>query len=256
MVRAGGRSTSYWECVDKALFDRDVEDQASLSNAPRKHRVVGTSSPRRDLPDKIVGRPRFIQDMVLPRMLHGRVIRPPHGFAGLGSLDDAKARSIPGVFAIVREGGFLGVLAEREDSAIAAQRALRNATSWKEVAMLPRDIHAWLKENAIDHRVISEKADGEARSREARTLTASYSKPYISHASIGPSCALAQFEGDRLTVWSHSQGIFNLRRDLSLALGMPEEAIVVRHSEGAGHQWLALVIHIGRLKNEHLRSPL
>ena len=233
-VRAGGRSTSYWQCADTALFDRDVEDQALLSNAPRKHRVVGTSSPRRDLPDKIAGRPRFIQDMVLPRVLHGRVVRPPHGFAGLDSLDDAKARSIPGVVAIVRDGGFLGVLAEREDAAIAAQLALRDAASWKESAPLPRDIYGWLKANAIDHRVISEKVDGEARSREARTLAASYSKPYISHASIGPSCALAQFEGDKLTVWSHSQGIFNLRRDLSLALDMPEEAVVVRHVEGAG----------------------
>jgi len=233
-VRAGGRSTSYWQCADTALFDRDVEDQALLSNAPRKHRVVGTSSPRRDLPDKIAGRPRFIQDMVLPRMLHGRVVRPPHGFAGLDSLNDAKAKSVPGVVAIVCDGGFLGVLAEREEAAIAAQRALRSAASWKEIAPLPRDIHAWLRENAIDHRVISEKSDGKVRSREARTLTASYSKPYISHASIGPSCALAHFEGDRLTVWSHSQGIFNLRHDLAMALAMPEDAVVVRHAEGAG----------------------
>ena len=233
-VRAGGRSTSYWECFDKALFDCDVEEHVSLSRSPGEHRVVGSSSPRRDLPDKIAGRPRFIQDMVLPRMLHGRVVRPPHGFAGLESLDDAKAKSIPGVVAIVRDGGFVGVLAEREDTAIDAQRALRGAASWKEGSTLPRDIHAWLKENAIDHRVISEKSDGEAKSREARTLAASYSKPYISHASIGPSCALAQFEGDKLIIWSHSQGIFNLRHDLAMALGMPEEGVVVRHAEGAG----------------------
>src|SRR5262249_33982572 len=90
------------------------------------------------------------------------------------------------------------------------------------------------KEHAVDHRVISEKKDAEAKSRERRTLTASYSKPYLSHASIGPSCALAQLEGGRLTVWSHSQGIFNLRRDLAGALDMPEEAITVRHAEGAG----------------------
>jgi CO/xanthine dehydrogenase Mo-binding subunit len=232
-VCAGERSTSYWKCADTALFECDVGEHVS-SRSPVERRVVGTSSPRRDLPDKIAGRPRFIQDMVLPRMLHGRVVRPPHGFAGLGSLDDTKAKSIPGVVAIVRDGGFLGVLAEREDVAVAAQRALRSAASWKEVAPLPQDIHAWLKENAIDHRVISEKSDNEARSHEARTLTASYSKPYISHASIGPSCALAQFEGDKLAVWSHSQGIFNLRHDLAMALGMREEAVVVRHSEGAG----------------------
>ena len=233
IVHAGTRSTTYWECAAKAPFDRDVEEGASpLPQAD--YRVVGTSSARRDLPDKIAGRPCFIQDIVLPGMLHGRVIRPPHGFAGLVSFDDDRATSIPGVVRIVRDGDFLGVLAEREEAAITARDALCAAASWKEGAPLPKDIHAWLKEKAADHRVISEKADARAKSREARTLAASYSKPYLSHASIGPSCALAKFDGDKLAVWSHSQGIFNLRRDLSLALDMPEEAVVVRHAEGSG----------------------
>jgi CO/xanthine dehydrogenase Mo-binding subunit len=233
IARAAGQSTNFWDCTDEALFDRDVGEDVP-TKSPREYRIVGKDAPRSDLPDKIAGLPRFIQDMALPRMLHGRVVRPPHAFAGLDSLDDAKAKSIPGVVAIVRDGAFVGVLAEREDTAIAAQSALRSAASWKEGAAVPRDIRAWLKEHAIDHRVISEKSDADSKSREAQTLAASYSKPYISHASIGPSCALAQYQGDELIVWSHSQGIFNLRRDLSLALGMPEESIVVRHAEGAG----------------------
>jgi CO/xanthine dehydrogenase Mo-binding subunit len=141
---------------------------------------------------------------------------------------------MPGLAAIVRDGGFVGILAEREDVAISAQRALRLAASWKEVDPLPRDVPAWLKEHAAERRVISEKENAEAKSRATRILEASYTKPYISHASIGPSCAIAQFEGDKLTVWSHSQGIFNLRRDLAIVLGMHQEAIVVRHAEGAG----------------------
>jgi CO/xanthine dehydrogenase Mo-binding subunit len=232
-VHSPGGSTDFWQCAEPALFDRDVEETVSLG-APGARRIVGTSCPRRDLPDKIAGRPRYIQDVVLPGMLHGRVVRPPHGFAELAAHDEGRAKSTPGVVAVVRDGSFLGVLAKREDAAIAAQRALRSAAKWKEGPPLPRDIHAWLRQNAVDHRVISEKADAQARQRESRTLAASYSKPYISHASIGPSCALAQFEDGRLTVWSHSQGIFNLRRDLSLALAMPREAIVVRHVEGAG----------------------
>jgi len=233
IARAAGRSTSFWECADEALFDRDVRGEVSTKSL-RDYRIVGKDAPRSDLPDKIAGLPRFIQDMALPRMLHGRVVRPPHAFAGLASLDDTKIRSIPGVVAIVRDGAFVGVLAEREDTAIAAQRALRSAASWKEGSAVPRDIHAWLKEHAIDHRIISEKSDADSKSREAQTLAAAYSKPYLSHASIGPSCALAQYQGDELAVWSHSQGIFNLRRDLSLTLDMPEESILVRHVEGAG----------------------
>ena len=232
-VHASGRSTDFWQCGDEALFDRNVEEFAPLG-PPNVPRIVGKSYPRRDLPDKITGRPCFIQDKVLPGMLHGRVVRPPHGFARLISLDDAKAKSTPGVVAVVRDGSFVGALAEREEAAIAAQRALRSAAKWHEGPPLPPDINTWLRERAVDHRIISEKTDVGAKSREARTLVASYSKPYLSHASIGPSCALAKFDGDKLTVWSHSQGIFNLRRDLSLVLDMPEEAIVVRHAEGAG----------------------
>jgi CO/xanthine dehydrogenase Mo-binding subunit len=231
-VRAAGRSTSFWECADGTLFDREVDEAPSRS--PREYSVVGRPVPRHDLPDKIAGRPRFIQDLTLPRMLHGRVVRPPHAFKRLVSLDDVKARSIPGIVAIVRDGAFVGVLAEREEAAILAQRVLRGGASWENAEPWPEDIHVWLKEHAVEHRVISEKSNPEAKSRETRMLAASYSKPFISHASIGPSCAIAQFEGDRLTVWSHSQGIFNLRHDLAGALDMPEEAIVVRHAEGAG----------------------
>jgi len=232
-VQGGGRSTSFWECADDALLDREIDQTAAL-RSPGDYGVVGKPTPRRDLPDKIAGRPRFIQDMTLPRMLYGRIVRPPHNFAGLISLDDGKVRSMPGLAAIVRDGGFIGVLAEREEVAISAQRTLRLTTSWKEIDPPPRDVHAWLKEHAAEHRVVSEKENADVKSRAAKVLEASYTKPYISHASIGPSCAIAQIEGGKLMVWSHSQGIFNLRRDLALALAMREDAIVVRHVEGAG----------------------
>jgi len=232
-VQAAGRSTSFWECADDVSFDGEIGEMAALKS-PRDYRVVGKPASRRDLPDKIAGRPSFIQDMTLPGMLYGRVVRPPHNFAGLISLDDSKVKSMPGLAAIVRDGGFVGVLAEREDVAISAQRVLRLAATWGKVDPLPRDVHAWLKEHSSEHRVISEKENADAKSRAAKLFEASYTKPYISHASIGPSCAIAQIEGGRLIVWSHSQGIFNLRRDLALVLGMREDAIVVRHAEGAG----------------------
>ena len=232
-VQAIGRSTSFWECADDSLFDCEIDETLALKS-PGDYRLVGKSAPRLDLPDKIAGRPRFIQDMAPPGMLYGRVVRPPHGFAALTSLDDGKVKAIPGVVAVVRDGAFVGVIAEREEVAISAQRALRRAASWKDADSLPQDIHAWLKAHAVEHRVISEKADAEAQSRATKTLEASYTKPYISHAPIGPSCAIAQFQGDKLLVWSHSQGIFNLRRDLAMALGMREGAIVVRHVEGSG----------------------
>ena len=236
-ISAAGRSTNlgttYWECAEDALFDCEIEESVELKS-PRDYRVVGKSAPRLDLPDKIAGRPRFIQDTVLPGMLYGRVVRPPYEFAKLASLDDGKVNSTPGLVAVVRDGSFVGVLADREEVAISARRALLQTCNWEETKALPRDIHAWLREHAFEHGVISEKTDASAKSRTSRTLEASYTKPYISHASIGPSCAIAQWRGDTLDVWSHSQGIFNLRRDLAMALGLREDAVVVRHVEGAG----------------------
>ncbi|HMH18516.1 MAG TPA: molybdopterin cofactor-binding domain-containing protein, partial [Burkholderiales bacterium] len=189
-IRAAGRSTTFWECSDATLLDCEVDESAIL-RSPHQYRVVGKLASRLDLPGKIAGRPHFIQDMVLPGMLYGRTVRPSHGFSGINSLDEGKVRSMPGIAAIVRDGSFLGVLADREEVAISAQRALRQAASWRRTASLPNDVYAWLKERALDHRVISEKENGEAKSKAVRTFDASYTKPYISHASIGPSCAVA-----------------------------------------------------------------
>jgi len=231
-VRSAGRSTTFWECADSTLFDCEVDENIALKS-PGRYRIVGTPQARVDLPDKIAGRPRFIQDMVLPAMLHARVVRPSRGFTKLAGLDEGKL-SLPGSAILVREGSFLGVLAEREETAIAAQRAVREGARWEDASPVPGDVHSWLKSHAVDHRIISEKADPTALERVGRTLSAAYAKPYIFHAPIGPSCAIAQVQGGKLLVWSHSQGIFNLRRDLALALGMHEDEVIVRHVEGSG----------------------
>jgi CO/xanthine dehydrogenase Mo-binding subunit len=193
-------------------------------------RVVGTSAPRLDLPGKFAGRPSYVQDMVLPGMLHGRVVRPPHGFSKLIKFEEAKANRI----SIVRDGRFVGVLAEREEEAIAAAAKLRAKCTWEKSAAVPHDIHAWLKQHVTERHVSKEQADPAARTRGVKRVQAAYTKPYIAHASIGPSCALARWQGKRLELWTHSQGIFNLRRDLAMVLRMPLEDIVVTHAEGAG----------------------
>ena len=193
-------------------------------------RVVGTSAPRLDLPGKFAGRPSYVQDMVLPGMLHGRVVRPPHGFSKLVKFEEAKAHNI----SIVRDGSFVGVLAEREEEAIAAAAKLRAKCTWEKSAAVPDDIHAWLKQHVAERHVSKEQADPAARARGVKRVQAAYTKPYIAHASIGPSCALARWQGKRLELWTHSQGIFNLRRDLAMVLRVPLEDIVVTHAEGAG----------------------
>jgi len=224
MIRGGGQSVSYWELAD---VEGEIPGAAPLEPAT-SYRIVGTSAPRLDLSGKIAGRPSYVQDMVLPGMLHGRVVRPPRAFKKLIEVPQAKN------VLIVCDGSFLGVLAEREEDAIAAAARLRAKCVWEDGPRVPDEIHGWLKQHVAERNIAKEKSDPAARARGVRRLQAAYTKPYIAHASIGPSCALACWKGEKLEVWTHSQGIFGLRQDLAKILGMREQDIVVSHAEGAG----------------------
>jgi nicotinate dehydrogenase subunit B len=205
---------------------------AELRNAPEKpassYEIVGKSAQRLDLPGKIAGRPGYVHDMAMPGMLFGRVVRPAMPFSRL--LSTIELVNVK----IVKDGNFLGVLAEREETAIAAAAKLRAKSTWELRPAAPQDFHAWLKQHVAESNIAKEKADPAAKERGVKRVQASYTKPFIAHASIGPSCAVARMQGDRLEVWSHTQGIFGLRKDLCKVLGMPEEKVVVTHVEGAG----------------------
>jgi nicotinate dehydrogenase subunit B len=210
----------------KALRQACAEARGRAEKPASEYTIVGTNAPRVDLPGKFAGRASYVQDMVLPGMLHARILRPPRPFAKLVSIPDH-----PG---LLRDGSFAAVVAEREFDAIEAARKLRAKAVWSDGPQMPQDIYAWLKANATDDTVAKEKADAAAKARGVRHFKAEYHKPFICHAAIGPSCALAQMKGDTLEVWSHTQGIFGLRQEIALVLRMPEEKVLVHHGEGAG----------------------
>ncbi len=234
IVSGGGARTSYWALADLALLERDATAQATPKGAAA-HRIVGAPVTRLDLPDKIFGGACFIHDLELPRMLHGRVHRPPAVDATLIDLDEAQVRALPGVVAVVRDGSFIGVIAESEVAADAASRQLAAAARWRKGESLPdaAALTTWLKAQHAETSIVDSKSAGSSRPI-VRTLKGSFTRPYLAHGSIGPSCALAQMDASGLRVWTHSQGIFSLRRDLSLALHLAESDIVVEHVQGAG----------------------
>ncbi len=207
---------------------------AELRGAPPKqaaaYRVVGTSARRIELPAKIAGKPSYVQDMTLPGMLFGRVVRPPRPFKKLKQVGKVDLRRA----SLVRDGSFLGVLAEREEDAVAAATRLRDKSAWELAPDVPADFHGWLKQHVAERNIAKEKLDAPAKARSAMRVQAAYAKPFIAHASIGPSCAVARLQGAKLEVWTHSQGIFGLRQELAKILGMDEKDIVVTHAEGAG----------------------
>ena len=232
-ARSGG-SVTYWDIATEDLLKREATGDVSPKPAGQ-HSVIGAAIPRRDIPAKVSGAPSYVQDLDLPGMLHGRVARPPSYGAKLAALDEAEVRAMPGVVAVVRDGSFVGVIAQREDQAIRALNRVKRIARWEERDGLPEstDPRFLLKETTEDE-VISEKSDQAAAARKAKTLEAEYTRPYIAHASIGPSCAVATCDDGRFTIWTHSQGVYPLRHDMSKALGVEPERFTIIHTDGAG----------------------
>jgi nicotinate dehydrogenase subunit B len=230
----GNVRTSYWELADEVSLDRDATPGAVPKTSAQRS-LAGNSVQRVDIPDKVFAHPRFIHDTALPGMLHGRVLRPEISAAKLVDLQEDRARGTAGLVAIVRDGNFTGVVSVTEDSALAALGALRKGATWSSGETLPdeNDLAAWLKAQPLESTIIDRKIAPRSGEKK-RTIRQQYTRPYIAHASIAPSCAMAQWSGDRIRVWTHSQGVFLLRNDLSLVLKLPLENITVEHMEGAG----------------------
>jgi nicotinate dehydrogenase subunit B len=230
----GNVSTSYWELASDISLDRDATAGAQPKSSAQRT-LAGHSVQRLDIPDKVFGRPRFIHDSSLPGLLHGRVLRAELSQATLIELNEDRARKIEGLVAIVRDGNFAGVVCETEAAAEAAVAALRKGAKWSPRAALPNEdgLAEWLKQQPAQTAVIADKKAA-SPSPVARTVKQQYHRPYIAHASIAPSCAMAQWEGDRVRVWTHSQGVYLLRSDLSLVFKLPRENFIVEHMESAG----------------------
>lgn len=223
-----GAIGSYWAQAEDGLLACEATPGNRAKPAAAR-RIAGSAAPRLDLPDKVFGAARFIQDLRLPGMLHARVVRPSARRAQLTALRDG---ALPGDAQVVRDGNFLAVLAADEATAEAAAARVTARAEWDAQDALPESAEAWLRSAPGEDSVVVERADPAPDA--AATLRARFFRPFVAHASIGTCCAVARWEGERLEVWSHSQGIYNLRADLAKALRMPEAQILVRHVEGAG----------------------
>ena len=185
------RSITYAALMGGKLFDKIVPERGAVKRADAYH-LVGSSVPRVDLPLKITGQASFIQDLRLPGMLHARVVRPPSVNAKFISLDEASIRNVPGLVRFVQFGNFIGVIAEREEQAIQAAQSL--SVKWEETPSLPpmADLYKHLRSLPALEQPLTEPVDIEAAFKGAtRQYHAEYFQPYQAHASIGPSCAVA-----------------------------------------------------------------
>ncbi len=232
-ARQGTAQVTYWDLLGGRFFQHEATGKVQPKK-PADYHTVGTPVPRLEIPGKMTGVATYVQDVRLPGMLHGRVVRPPSYGARVESINLAPARKMPGVVKVVRDGSFLAVIAEREEQAIAAADQLRGDTKWVEPRTLPdrESIHAMMRRLPSHDTVIDERKGSGAPA--AKHLSADYTRPYQAHASIGPSCAVGQLQDGVYTVWTHSQGVYPLRRSLADLLRVTEDRVHCIHREGSG----------------------
>ncbi len=230
---AGDTGLTYWSLAEPGLLGQPAGPPVPAKPAARWS-VAGRSAPRLDLPDKVTGRPRFLHDLVLPGMVFGRVVRPPAPGATLAGLGQADLP--PDLLAQVRDGSFLGVVAGSDRAAVLAARRLATAAQWTTPPTLPDedDLKGFLLSQPAQVQPVTERADPAAVAQVTRTLAAEFTRPFVAHASMAPSCAIARWDGSRISVWTHSQGVFALRGALAAGLGLAEDLVTVQHVEGAG----------------------
>ena len=212
-----------------------VDPNAPLKD-PKTYTIVGRPVLRPDVPDKCTGRNVYVQDFSLPGMLHGRVIHPPSIGAKLMSLDESSIRTIPGARVVVRIQNFLGIVAPDEWAAIRAAKELK--VTWTEEQGLPGsdNLDRHVRESVPDHdETIVNKGDpAAALPGTTKQLSALYAWPIQSHASLGPSCAVADVRPEGTTIWTASQGPHGMRANFSRIFGIPEDKLRVIFLDGSG----------------------
>ena len=237
-IGGGSKTVSYGELIGGKAFSLAVDHTKPPKTKDAKDfKIVGTSVPRVDIPDKVTGKFTYMQDFRVPGMLHGRMIRPPAIGATLQSVDESSISGIAGVVKLVREGNFLGVVAENEWAAIKAAQQLK--ATWSSWEGLPEQDK--LMEHVRVTKVANDDVTGnvgnakEAMSKDGvKKITATYDFAIHTHGSIGPSCAIAEFKDGKLTSWSASQATHNLRKQLAKMLGLPPESVRCLYLEGSG----------------------
>jgi nicotinate dehydrogenase subunit B len=231
---AGGQGISIGTLIGGKRLAVQVDPKAPLRDTSR-YTIVGKPILRPDVPGKCTGQHVYVQDFTVPGMLHGRVIRPPAIGAKLVSVDETSIRNIPDV-RVIRMENFLAVVAKDEWAAVRAASELKAA--WTEWQGLPgsEDLAQHVREGAVDRDegLVSRGDPVAALPVAAKQFSATYTWPCQSHASLGPSCAIADVRADGTTIWTASQGTYGMRANFAKVFGIPEDKLRVVYLDGSG----------------------
>ncbi len=232
--KAGGAGIRFVSLIGGRRFDLKLDPKAPLKD-PASYTIVGKPLPRPDVASKCIGTAIYVHDFTLPSMQHARVIRPPAIGASLISVDEDSVKNLPGV-KVVRIKNFLAVVAEDEWTTVRAARALR--AQWSEWSGLPAQdgLADTLRADPgiTEQSLVTKGAPVAPQPQNAKMLAASYFWPMQSHASLGPSCAVADVRADAATIWTASQGIHDNQATFARFLGLPKDKVRLIYLEGSG----------------------
>jgi CO/xanthine dehydrogenase Mo-binding subunit len=218
-------------------WDMKVAPEVPAKN-PKDYKIVGKSIPRVDLPEKFTGEFVYSQDASVPGMLHGRVVRPATSLSAPASVDESSIKNIPGVVKVVREGTFVGVVAETEWAAIQAAQTLK--VSWSEPTLKmmsgPNEVFDYLKNTkSFKDNVVTNRGNLDAGfPKTQKKYEATYYWPFQLHGMMGPPCAVADVQGDKATIWTGTQGPFRTRDAIAKMLNIPSKNVHLLYREGSG----------------------
>lgn len=229
-------SVSYWDLVNGKYYEKTISDKAPILEY-NKHKYVGKPVPREDIKNLVLGKSHFVQDLQFPEMVHARILHPPFYQAKLKQLDQSVVASMDGVIKVIVDGSFVAVIAKREYQAIKAWQKLKTLSVWEEneINVLPENLFQDMKLKAQRPQIIEDSPGiTEKINASPIKLKASYHRPYHMHGSAGPSCAVALWEKDNLTVWSPTQGVYPLQSTLSDLFQIDQEKIRCIGIPGSG----------------------
>ncbi|MFL9918610.1 molybdopterin-dependent oxidoreductase [Paraburkholderia fungorum] len=240
------KGLGYGDLIAGRRIELTLATDAPLKS-PDAYKIVGKSTPRVDIPAKATGELSFVHDVRVPGMLHGRVVRPPYAGVAQGDfmgnsllhVDEDSISDLPGIVKVVVIRDFVGIVAEREE--VAQQAVKRLSVQWKAVEGLPpletsEEVEAALRAIPAKRRdlLIQGDIDAALAQAPAQTLERTYVWPFQMHASIGPSCAVADYRDEKLKVWSGTQNPHSLRADLALLMALDEAHIEIVRMDAAG----------------------
>jgi nicotinate dehydrogenase subunit B len=236
ILSQSGKKISYWKLLEGKFIEEKITGEVAPKK-PKDYNYVGQPLKRDDIRKLVTGESHFVHDLKMPGMVHARVLHPPSYGDRLKSIDLAKVEALPGVVKVIRNGSFLAVVAEREYQAVKAREMLKDLAVWDKspIAIL----HNQLMDDVQNTEGKPEEVEvspGIAKiiSNSAINHQADYFRPYHMHASMGPSCALALWDKDELTVWTATQGVYPVRNSLADLFSMDQEKIRCIGVPGSG----------------------